>query len=236
MDPIRFGLSIRALRRRRRWTQQRLASEAGVSRAVVYRLERGRADCVAVHTLVRVVAALGATVSVRVLWHGEGLDRLLDADHAAIVEATLRLLAANGWDVATETTFNVYGERGSIDVLASHVQSGALLVIEVKSVVPDVQATLMGIDRKARLAPDIARARGWAVRAASRLLVMPNDRTARRRIERHSATFRVALPAANVEIRRWLRAPTGALAGILFVSDAPGESARHRVARRSTDG
>ncbi|MGP1673799.1 MAG: helix-turn-helix domain-containing protein, partial [Candidatus Limnocylindrales bacterium] len=79
MDAIRFGLSMRALRRRRRWTQERLAVEVGMSRGVIGRIERGRADRVPVYVLVKVSAALGASVSVRMLWHGEGLDRLLDA-------------------------------------------------------------------------------------------------------------------------------------------------------------
>lgn len=78
MEPIRFGQSIRALRRRKRWTQQRLADAIGVSRPVIGRIERGQGDGVTVRTLVRVAALLGATVSVRVLWHGEGLDRLLE--------------------------------------------------------------------------------------------------------------------------------------------------------------
>ena len=43
-----------------------------------------------------------------------------------------------GWDVATEVSFNVRGERGSIDILAFHQATGSLLVIEIKSVVPDL--------------------------------------------------------------------------------------------------
>ena len=46
MDPVRFGIAIRALRRRRGWTQQELADHAGTSQAAVSRAERGgaRAD------------------------------------------------------------------------------------------------------------------------------------------------------------------------------------------------
>ena len=247
MDVVRFGLSIRALRRRHRWTQARLGAEAGVSRAVVHRIERGGADRVTVRTLTRVVSVLGATLTVRAGWHGEGLDRLLDADHAALVEASVWLLVSNGWEVATEATFNVYGERGSIDVFATHATTGRLLVIEVKSVIPDVQATLLGIDRKARLARHVARDRGWTDgrtggrtdgrrdALVSKLLVLPEDRTARRRIDRHAATFLTALPATNAEIRRWLKAPSGTIAGILFLTDAPQASARHRVASRPVE-
>jgi len=103
---------------------------------------------------------LGARVVVRILWRGEDLDRLLDRDHARIVEKTLDLLAREGWLATPEASFNVAGERGSIDILAWHAPARSLLVVEVKSVVPDIQATIGGLDRKARLGPAIARERG----------------------------------------------------------------------------
>ena len=141
----------------------------------------------------------------------------------------LDLLGALDWLAATEVSFNVYGERGTIDILAFHEPTGSLLVIEIKSVVPDLQAMLGSLDRKTRLAADIARERGWRVRSVSRLLVLPDDRTARRRVERHDATFRAALPSRTVAVRRWLRAPAGRIAGVLFLTDVQQTSARHRV-------
>lgn len=230
MDVVRFGLGMRALRRRRAWTQQRLADAVRVSRGVVGRIERGRADRVSVHVLIRVAAALGGTVSVRLLWQGEGLDRLLDSAHADLTERMLSRLRSLGWQVAPEVSFNIRGERGTIDILAFHPPTGSLLVIEIKSVVPDLQAMLGTLDRKARLAADIAREQGWMVRNVSRLLVLPEDRTARRRVRQHAATFDASLPARSVEVRRWLAAPTGRLAGILFLTDDHQASTRHRVA------
>ena len=183
-------------------------------------------------TLIRVTAELGATVNVRVLWHGEALDRLLDAAHADLSDAVLRLLRDTRWDVATEVSFNIRGERGSIDILAFHPETGSLLVVEIKSVVPDLQATLGTLDRKVRLAAVIARERGWRVQSTSRLLVLPDDRTARRRVERHAAAFEAALPSRTAAVRRWLRSPMGILAGVLFLSDVHQASARHRVGSR----
>ncbi len=234
MDVIRFGLGIRALRRRRHWTQLDLAARAGVSRSAVWRIERGHADRVTVHVLVRVAATLGARIDVRLLWQGEGLDRLLDAGHADLVERMLGLLASSDWTAATEVSFNIRGERGSIDILAFHPATGSLLVIEVKSVVPDMQAMLHGIDRKARVADDIALDRDWDATSTTRLLVLPADRTARRRVEHHAATFRTALPARTTEVRRWIRRPDGTRDGVLFLSDAHHTSARHRVRSSST--
>lgn len=229
MDPVRLGLTIRALRRRRGWTQARLAAEAHLSQAAISRIEVGHGDRLTVRVLASVVAALGARISVRVLSHGEDLDRLLDAAHAAIVEHVTQLLRPLGWEVVPEATFNVYGDRGSIDVLAYHPATRALLVVEVKSVVPDVQATLSGIDRKARVAARVARDRGWRVVLVSRWLVVAGDRTSRRRIERHAETFRAALPGRTIELRRWAAAPVGSIAGIMFVSPSTPTAGRHRV-------
>jgi transcriptional regulator with XRE-family HTH domain len=230
MDAIRLGLGYRALRQRRRWTQRQLAAKALVSRSVIWRIERGHADRVAVHTLVRVASCLDARIDVRILWHGEGLDRLLDASHAALVDRVLQLLASDEWTVATEVSFNIRGERGSIDILAFHSATGSLLVIEIKSVVPDMQDMLASFDRKGRLGPEIARERGWKVATVTRVLVLPDDRTARRRVEAFATTFRTALPARTAAVRRWIRRPEGAISGVLFVSDARQQGARHRVA------
>lgn len=220
MDPVRFGGDVRLLRRRRGWTQQRLADEAHVSRWAVVEVEAGRGQRITADRLIRVVATLGGYLSIRIQYQGEGLDRLRDRRHAALVDQLVGQLRGLGWEVATEVSFNVFGERGSIDVLAFEPTSGALLVIEVKSVVPDVGAMLATLDRKVRLASELAQARGWRVRTVSRLLVLPEARTARRRIDEHDATFRNAFPARNVEVNRWLRSPSGSVSGLLFLPNA----------------
>ena len=51
----------------------------------------------------------------------------------------------------------------------------------------------MTFDRKARLASGIALTeRGWEASTVSRLLVLPDQRTARRRVTQHAATFETA--------------------------------------------
>lgn len=229
VDSVRFGLSLRALRRRRGWTQTDLGSRCGLSRSAISRIERGEGDRLSVRTLGRVAGQLGARISLRVVWQGEELDRLLDGDHARLVEWTVARLTAGGWIAVPEATFRLGGERGSVDVLARHPESDHVLVVEVKSVVPDVQATLAGVDRKARLAPAIARERGWAVRAVSRMLVLPDDRTARRRMAQFAATFGRAFPDRTVALRRWIATPERQVSGVLFVSGATQAGARHRV-------
>jgi len=136
---------------------------------------------------------------------------------------------------ATEVSFNVYGERGSIDVLAFHPNARVVLVVEVKSAIGDIQATLMTLDRKARLAIRLVRERGWEAREVARLLVVRRGTTARRRIEEFEATFGVSFPERANAVRRWLRRPTRQpISGLWFVSAGTQAVARRRVRRRTS--
>jgi hypothetical protein len=95
--------------------------------------------------LVTAAAALDADVDLYLRWRGERLDRLIDEVQAGLVDAFVRRLVGSGWIAEVEVSFSIWGERGSIDILAFHPRFGALLVVEVKSVVADSQATLHGL-------------------------------------------------------------------------------------------
>jgi transcriptional regulator with XRE-family HTH domain len=232
VDPVRFGHQIRALRRRRGWRQQDLAAASGVSQAAISRVELGRIRGLSVRSLTAVTDALGATLDLRVRWNGEALDRLLDEAHAAAVEHAARLLISWRWEVSTEVTFAIYGERGSVDILARHKQTGVLLVVEVKTVVPDLQSMLAAHDRKARLAPMIARQRSWPAGPVARLLVIVSNRTARRRVAEHHATFSTTYAKSSTAMRAWLRHPgREPVAGLLFVPDTRHAVVRHKIRR-----
>jgi hypothetical protein len=92
-----------------------------------------------------------------------------------------------------------------------------LFVVEVKSVVPDNQAAILGLDRKSRLAPGIAAERGWHTRAVAKLLVVSATATSRRRVARLRATYDAVFPIRGAKVRSWLRSPAGAISGLLFV-------------------
>lgn len=166
---------------------------------------------------------LGADLDVRVRWRGEALDRLLDEAHAGLVERMVRVLEASGWVTAVEVTFSEFGERGSIDILGWHGAPRTLLVVEIKSVIPDAQATLSPLDRKTRLARKIGRDRGWDARSISRLLVVGDGSMNRRRVARLESTFRggvssprrrrssVASPARGLDVGAAI--PVGSSAG-----------------------
>jgi transcriptional regulator with XRE-family HTH domain len=228
VDALRFGRQFRALRIRSEKRQVDVSDDSGLSRLLIAAIDRGEIERVTVGAVVWAAAALGADVDVRVRWRGEHLDRLIDEAHAALVDATVRRLRRLGWIVDVEVSFAIWGERGSVDVLAFHPDFGALLIVEVKSAVADTQATLHGLDRKARLARDIVKGRPWAIHHVSRLLVVGASATSRRRIARLAGTYDAALPARGTTVRHWLARPTEPLSGLLFLSDDSHVGTRRR--------
>lgn len=234
VDAVRIGRVVRAIRQRRRWRQADLARRAGVSQSLIARVERGGGDRLTLATLERILAALGTRLNARVDWNGEVADRLLDAEHAQLVEAVVEILRRGGWEPVPEVTFAVYGERGSIDVLAWHVATRTLLVVEVKSVVPDVQATVATFDRKERLADRVARARGWKPLRIASVLVVAESSTNRRRIATHGATFASRFTHDTRAGRRFISEPAtspGPLRGLWFLSRRTGAGGSRRGAR-----
>lgn len=218
-DDDRLALASRALRRRRRFTQTRLA-EPGRSRHLQRLLESGHAGRLQLDDIRSHFAKLGATVRITAWWDGASLDRLIDARHAGVVEASVRAFQRYEWPVATEGSFSEYGERGSIDILAARQDRGIVVVGEAKSAWGSIEETLRALDIKVRLAPTIAKHRlGWVPTTVAVLLIFPEDPTARRIARQHNATLGVAFPARNREIRRWLRQPVGPLRGLWFLSD-----------------
>jgi transcriptional regulator with XRE-family HTH domain len=236
VNDLTVGRSIRLLRLRRGWWQKDLAAKAGVSQALISLMERGRFDHVAIGKVRIVLETLDASAWLDLRWRGGVIDRLLDEGHAALVGAVASLLTRRGWEVMPEVSYSVFGERGSIDLVAWHAESRTLLVIEVKSDLTSVEATLRKLDEKERLGPKIVAERfGWQPEAVARLLVLPADRTQRRHVERHAAVLDPALPLRGDAVRAWLRRPQGSVAGLLFVADGePAGSPRGRV--RAPDG
>jgi transcriptional regulator with XRE-family HTH domain len=238
MDAIRLGLQVRALRRRRGWRQLDVGQRAALSRSAIGRIERGDIRGLPIDSLSRTAEALGGRLDISLRWHGEGLDRLLDAEHAALVDALVRLYQACAWEAAVEVSFAIGGERGSIDALSYRPDLRLVAVNEVKSVVPDAQATVQTLDRKSRLALAIARQHGWDADRVARFLVIGDSRTSRRRVDTHSALFRAAFPLHGRDAAAFIRSPSrDPVSGLLFLSPAHRVSAqrgsvgRHRVQR-----
>lgn len=233
VDELRFGARVRAVRLRLGWRQADVAAKAGVSRYTVLRVEHGELGGMPISILQTVLRVLQIDLDLVPRWRGGDLDRLLDEGHALLGGDMATILQALGWVVQAEVSFSIYGERGSIDLLAWHPASRTLLVVEIKTSLNSVEETLRRQDAKVRLAARIARERfGWEALATASLLVLPDDTTSRRRVVRHDRVLGRAFPMRGRAARAWLRQPVGAPGLLLFLSDVHGANLRHGTAPR----
>jgi transcriptional regulator with XRE-family HTH domain len=238
-DDRTTGLVIRALRRRRGWSQIALAARAGVSQSTVSRAERGWLEGLTLRVIRALYVSLEARLQLTPRWKGAELERLLDEEHSMVVAAVARRLEAIGWSTQLEVTYSEFGERGSIDILGLRSTDRAVVVIEVKTDVASSEAIGRKVDEKARLAPKIVAQRwGWSPVAVGRLVVMPDTMRLRRLVARHEVIGRM-FPVDGIAIRRWLLRPARTMAGLWFISDTrpgTGGSRPSRPRRRIAAG
>jgi transcriptional regulator with XRE-family HTH domain len=214
MQDIRLGAAIRLLRQRRGMTQADLGARAGVSKSTMSRIERGHLDSLSVRAIRAVASELDIRVDVVPRWRSGDLDRLLNRRHSALHELVARWFGefVPAWVLAPEVSFSIYGERGVIDILAWHPGRRALLIIELKTDIVDVNDLVGSADRRRRLARTIAAERGWDPATVSVWIVVAPSRTNERRIAAHSAMLRAAFPVDGRGIQSWLRDPVGSVA------------------------
>lgn len=221
MQPRDVGAAVCALRQRSGLRQVDLAAQARTSQSTVSRVERGLWDEISWSRLKRVCDAAGLRLGVEGRWRGGELARLLDRDHAALGQFLRPRLEGMGWRSEVEVTYSRYGERGSIDLLAFQAGSGQLVVVELKTVIADVQGILRPLDAKVRLARGIASERAWRAQNVVPCLVVTDTTTNRRRLAEHAALFagfRLRGRAAGA----WLRRPVGDPGGLLLLVNPPG--------------
>jgi transcriptional regulator with XRE-family HTH domain len=241
MDDRRLGEAIRSVRHRRSWRQSDLAARAQLSSGVVGLIERGRADLVALRKIRCVCAVLGIRLEWDVGWRGPDLHRMRDADHAALATHWKRWLEDHGYLVRAEVSFNRYGDRGRIDLLAFGPQSRVLLVIEVKTVLVDAQELLGTVDVKARVGRNVAAEIGWSAGTVVPVIILAERTTNRRRLVEHAALFS-SYAVRGREALAWLRRPARGVSGVLVLSKLPDRkhtdgrrAGRQRVRRTAAD-
>lgn len=236
----RFGAQLRAVRVKRRWRQIDLAQRARVHRSVISRIERGQFESTSIGAILAIARALDIQVSLSARWHAGDLDRLVNGRHARLHESVARWFAEDlpEWVLDPEVSFSIYGERGVIDILAWHPSSRALIVIELKTDIVDVNLLMSQMDQRRRLAREIVRDRGWDPVSISTWVIVANGRTNRARLAAHRVVLRNAFPLDGRSIQGWLRRPDRGIAALSIWErqgqDAAGGdlAARHRVTRR----
>lgn len=217
---IELGRIMRALRRSHRWRQEDCAVRARLHRSTWSLLERGHFERLSLATLRRCLAVLEVRLDLVPSWRGAELARLLDEDHAAIQSVWKSRLERWGWQVWVEVSFNRFGDRGRIDLLAWQPLQRILLVGEVKTQIADAQALLGGLDVKARVAPYVARPLGLgAPRQVVPLLLVAEGTTNRDRVRRLAPLF-TRFPVRGRHAIGWLRRPgEAAPSGLLILTD-----------------
>jgi transcriptional regulator with XRE-family HTH domain len=232
MDDGRLGSAIRAVRQRRGWRQRDLATRAGVSDVTVSRIERGHLDTLSIRTVRAVASALDVRVDLIARWRAGDLDRLLNARHSALHDSVAEWFrdVMPDWELAPEVSFSIYGERGVIDIVAWHAGRRALLIIELKTDISDVNELVGTFDRKRRLARRIAEERDWEPLTVSGWVIVAAGRTNRARIAAHGAMLRAAFPVDGRAIRAWLADPVGTVAAMSMWS--PGSAGSRAPVRR----
>ena len=232
MDDLHVGLALRAARVRRRLRQIDLGAQAGVSAALVSRLGHGELDRTSLRVLRGIAAKLAVSLELVPRSAGGELDRVINARHAALGEHVADWIARRpGWVVVAEVSFAIYGERGVVDLLAWHAATGSVVVIELKTAIVDVDELIGTLDRKRRLAAQIAASRGWPARSVSAWLIVAASSTNRRRVADHRTLLTSALPRDGRSLGPlFLHPERGPESGIAFWSNLPGAKASHPIA------
>jgi transcriptional regulator with XRE-family HTH domain len=227
MQDLRLGVAFRAVRVKRAWRQLDVALRAGVLRGLVSDIERGHLDGVTFGALRAVASALEIRVDVLACWRAGELDRLLNAGHSAMHEATAAFFAdLDSWLLAPEISFSIYGERGVIDIVAWHAETRTLLVIELKTEIVDVQDLVGTVDRKRRLVAQVVRERGWIPAVLASWVIVAEGSTNRRRVAAHRRMLRAEFPTDGPAVRRWVRDPQGPVDALSFMSFASQDHTR----------
>jgi hypothetical protein len=149
-----------------------------------------------------------------------------------MTEAITRLLISARWEVRPEVSFNHFGERGVVDIVAWHGPTRTLLLVELKTELADINDLLAVTDRRRRLAPKIVEPFGWMPDCVGQWIVVAESRTNRRRLAEHRTVLRSAFPADGRSNDGWLADPRQPVSALWFLPDSSRASVRQRRAPR----
>ena len=214
---IAVGRLLRMVRIRREWRQSDVAARAGISASVVARHDRGMINSLAM--LDRHASALDLRLDLRLHARSGQLVRMADEEHAAIVESVAHWLRRAGFQVEAEASFSEWGERGRIDLLAYDPRTGTVVIVEVKTLLLDLQELLGSLDVRERIVAAMARRRGWSVDHRITVLAVAASAANRSVVRVHPALFQ------PFTVRR-LGQPALATAGRLLIWITPRRTAR----------
>lgn len=138
------------------------------------------------------------------------------------------------WVAAPEISFNVWGERGVVDLLLWHPVRRVLVIVEFKTELADIGALIATMDIRRRLAQEIAASRGWDPLVVATWVVVARSRTNERHVAAFRSMLRSAFAADGRRMLAWMGNPAGPIEALsLWQGPEPGSSAPVRRVRRT---
>ena len=203
-QPVRaIGISVADLRETLGWTQAELGRRAHVSQSFVSRVEHALLTNLTFVDATRLLAAMGARLTVGVSAPFLA-DRELQRDlaHARCATYVAARLERDGWLTATEVEVGGDRSRGWIDVLAYNPDHRMMLVIEIKTEIRDlgaIERTLGWYEREAWAA---VQRLGWRPSKAVGCLLFLATEMNEARIGDNLGAFSAGFPIRATELQR----------------------------------
>lgn len=196
----RLGRDLRPARRRRRWRQQDVADQIGVSRSAYSRMELGRARGAPIEDWLTVAMVLG--LRPRFELARDPLIDAPDAGHLAMQDLLLRLAPAAGYVGSFEVSVKP-DTRHSIDICLRDPRRRLLVVVEAWNTIGDVGAARRSFDRKLAAAAEVGAWIGGGGHVVRGVWVVRASRRNRSLVARYPAVFGTAFPGSS---RGWVAA------------------------------
>lgn len=221
---LELGRELRDERLRRGWRLVDVAAKAGVSMAAVHAAEAGRVASVEMY--VRIAMALGLTARFTVLPERAARpSRDVDPVHAAMGEIEAEHLRALGLEVLIDEPYQHYQFAGRADVVAIDRQERALLHLENRTRLPDIQAFAGAYNAKrAYLATELAKRYGIAggFQTQAHVVVALWSSEVLHALRLREQSFRSICPDSAADLEAWWSgtpAPAGPATSALVAFD-----------------
>lgn len=205
---VEIGATIKDARRRRRWGIRTLAGKAALSYGIVQRIETGGPASLTAYA--RLAQALGLELQVAMVDQRRATTLRQDADllHATLGELETQLLVPYGRPVGIDEPWQHYHFAGRADLVTWDLERQALLHIENKTRLPDVQDAIGRFkSTQAYLGRALWERLGMPgrPRAETHVMVALWSTEVLRVVRRQPSVFRSTFPDAPDALEAWLR-------------------------------
>ena len=218
-----LGVQVRDKRQRRHWTLRELAARTGLSASLLQWLEAGHPA--SLESYVRVASALGLRPDFDLIdVRRRGPVRADDPVHAAMGEFLAGRLTRLGLPIALDEPYQHYQFAGRADLLAWSIEDRALLRIENRTRLPNLQEAFGSCNAKRRylaagLADRLGVRGGFAT--VTHAMVYLWSAEVLHAVRLHAESFRAVCPDSAEPFAAWLagRPPADLVSSSLVILD-----------------